>query len=209
MNDKLIENEKKIFDAIQELKDSIFGLNQSYADFCYQYSAEYGYTLDQSKLESFAQSLSETAKQVKHYEGAFEPVLPLFFRMSIMFLAAACNPSDWLFVSIRKLGNTVYKANTEEKSVFDIMVEDSSKYLDEYFEDNIFRTTYEQFSDAISNVDMTNFGQCTKRALERFIDDNNLNTLNDDVATQNIISRMQRTSVMIARDIQRKSRFQG
>ena len=209
MNDKQIENEKKIFDAIQELKDSIFGLNQSYADFCYQYSAEYGYTLDQLKIESFAQALSETAMQVKYYEGAFEPVLPVFFRMSIMFLAAACNPSDWLFVSIRKLGNTVYKANTEEKSIFDIMVEDSSKYLDEYFEGNVFWEIYKQFSDLISNVDLTNFGQCVKRALERFIDDNNLNTLNDDAATQNIVSRMRRTSVMIARDIQRKSRFQG
>lgn len=196
---------KKIFDAIQELKDSIFGLNQSYADFCYNYSFENGYYLDQSKLIAFSTSLANTAKQVKYYDSVYAKVLPLFFKMAVMFLAAACNPSDWLFVSIRKLGTAVYKTSAEEQSIFDIMVEDSSAFLDEYFSDKSFQEVYNQFSKEITTIDMDNFGQCVKRAIERFIDENELNTLNDDVATQNIISRMARTSAIITRDLQRKS----
>lgn len=201
-------NEKKIFDAIQGLKDSIFGLNQPYTDFCYSHSLEEGYTLDLSKLSEFSTSLANTAKQVKYYDATFEPVLPLFFKMAVMFLAAACNPDDWLFVSLRKLGDTVYKTNASEQSVFDIMVENDSKYLNEYYQDKAFQAIYNQFSEEIAFLDMTNFAQCVKQAIERFIDENELNTLNDDIATRNIILRIQRSSEMITRDMLRKSRFQ-
>ena len=141
---------------------------------------------------------------MKYYHEDYDTALPSFFAMTILFLAAACNPSDWVFVSIKKIGSAVYKSGSE-KSVFDIMVEDSTAYINSCYEDNRFWVEYNQFSKSIEDVDLTDFEQCVKRTLERFIDDNNLNTLNDPLATDNIIARLNRTSSFISRELQRNS----
>lgn len=208
MADISAENERKIFDAIQDLKDSIFGLKQSYTSFCYDHFNSDGYStydLSQEKMLLFIEKLCDTARNVKYYHEDYDAVLPSFFAMTILFLTAACNPSDWLFVSIKKIGSTVYKSGSE-KSVFDIMVEDSTGTINGRYEDDCFWVEYRKFNKSIENVDLTDFEQCVKRTLERFIDDNNLNTLNDPLATNNIIARLNRTSSFINRELQRNSR---
>lgn len=209
MENNQAANEKKIFDAIQELKDCIFGLKQTYTDFCYEHTVKDGcssYMMSTEKLNDFANELSETAKAVRYYNESFDPILPVFFKVTIMFLTAACNPSDWLFVSIRKIGGTVFKTDPDEKSTFDIMVETATPTINDYFTDGLFWKDYELFNASLGGVDLSDFEQCVKRTIERFIDEHELNALGDDVATQNFVARINRTAVTIARDLRRSSR---
>lgn len=201
------ENEQKIFDAIQNLKDNIFGATQSYTEFCYlSENSEKGYTLrlDDNKLQDFAKELSDTAKNVEEYTSDYSKVLPVFFRMAVMFLTAACNPDDWIFLSIRKLGRTVYKKDVSEQSVFDIMVQDSSHYIKEYFPEGTFNVEYTLFNDSIVGVDLTNFELCVKHALEHFIDNHKLNSLDDYAYTKRILAQINRSASLIRHDILKK-----
>lgn len=205
MNEKQRENEKKIFDAIQDLKDSIFGLKQSYIPFCFDYSTESGYLLNTEKLNVFSQELAKLARTTKTYDDNFEPVIPLFFIVCIKFLTASCNPSDWLFLSIRKIAKTNDGTEDYPISTFDIMIKNSSVFLKGYYQDGIFWNEYDEFKTLMLEVDKDNFYQCIKNTIETFIDENNLNSLNDDKTTQSLLSKINRTSSVIARELQRNS----
>ena len=206
MNETRISNEQKIFSAIQELKDSIFGLKQSYTEFCYDYSEETGLFLDPEKTNDFANNLLETSKPVRYYDSDFEEIFPLFIKMSVIFLDATCNPSDWLFVSIRKIGKTIYEEDPQQKSTFEIMVNNAKEAINSHHDSKQFWDTYELFQSKSSLINMRNFGQYVKLSVERFIDDNGLNYLDDTKATEMLISRINRTSSIIAKEVQRKSR---
>lgn len=207
MTDQQAINEKKVFDAIQELKDSIFGMNQPYIGYCYDYSLENGHSLNIDRVDEFANALSETSKKVSVYDNHFSEVLPSFFRLSVLFLDAVCNPSDWIFVSIRKIAETVYKQDNDQQSTFDIMVEKSS--IHRFAAKETFYKEYNHFNKCIHDVEMTNFARCVKLTLECFIDEKELNPLADDDSIRAIISRVNRTSSVISREIQRRSTLRG
>ena len=201
MTERQLKNEERIFDTIQELKDSIFGLKQSYISFCYDYTEENGYVLNYEKLHSFSLELSDIAKKVDCYDDSFANILPSFFKLAVIFLHTTCNPSDWIFVSFRKIGKTIYKNQEDEQSTFDIMVENATEYL----KDNLFWKEYSLFNNLIKNVNLSDIDLCIKKTIETFIDEYRLNCLDDDELTQNIISKINRISFFITKESAHKS----
>lgn len=109
MNEKQRNNEEQIFKAIQDLKDSVFGLKQPYIRYCYTYSEEEGYRFCATMADAFADELSAAARRVPSYREELADVMPLFFRMIPRLLAAICASGDWIFVSFRKLADTALK----------------------------------------------------------------------------------------------------
>lgn len=201
-----MENEHKVFEAIQSLKDSVFGLKQSFSEYCFDFSNTREYTFNETKMYSFIDELAKLAQSTRAYSSSFERFIPLFLEMSLRFLAAACNPSDWQFRSIKKLAGTVYRESSDYKSTFDFMVEDTQKYLDAYWACGQFGKVYSEYSAIILDFDYdacVSFETCVKQTLERFIDSHNLNSLSSDFDTQTIIARITRTANLIQADLEK------
>lgn len=208
MTQNIQENERKIFAAIQHLKDSIFGLTQSFSDFCFDINQEGKSIVSETKLRSFVEDLTLRSHQSSDYDNAFCELSPLFFEMSIRYLLAACNPSDWQFISIKKLAATLHRQGDGYKSTFDFMVEDMHEYLEDYWQGDEFRQLYSKYSTLINGLsyeECVSFEKCVKAALERFIDAHYLNSLVNDFETQAIVSKINRTASIIHSDL-RKAR---
>lgn len=209
MNKTQKENEEKLFKAIQDLKDSIFGLKQPYIPLCYDISPERGYEFNSRKMRALVDELTETSKTVRSYQAEFAPILPLFFELCFKFLAAVCNPSDWIFVSIRKIANTLYRHAPGADSTFDRMLRNNRNTIDNLFAQDEFWPLYEDFSARIDELDFQGFSQCVKHTVETYIDNHHLNTLDHDQATQSIITRLNRVSSTIQRDVSRFDRMES
>lgn len=192
-------NEEKIFSAIQDLKDSIFGLNNSYVNFCYEYSENFHY-LNEEKMDSFISELIELSRNTNTYKNEFESLIKDLLYMEIKYIQHFCPFNDQTFASLRKIAETVYKPNAEYKSTFDVLIGDQKDFLD-----LIFIEKYDNFTQEIINVDFNEFYKCIKHALEAFIDNHNLNCLNDEAATSNMVFKISRLSQRIQFDTRQRN----
>ena len=203
MNQKQWENEEKVFKAIQDLKDSIFGLKQSYIPFCYTNDREDGYRFSEEKTKVFVQKLSECAVETRPYSPELERVIPLFFEVTTKLLAAICSSGDWVFVSFRKLADTAKKSCPEENSVYERIVADHKYKIDRMFDKEAFWPLYEEFMGYMGHVDGERFYLCVKQTVECFLDDHRLNCLDKEQLTESIVARISRLCASIERDLDR------
>lgn len=208
MNQKQFENEDKIFQAIQDLKDSIFGLKQPYIRYCYEYTEEDGYVFSRERTGVFAHRLTMCARETRTYSEELSAAIPLFFEMCAMLLAAICGKGDWIFVSFRKIAKAALKSSPEEESVLERIVKNSQEDIDDMFPDGAFWVLYEEFRPYMGQVDAEGFYLCVKHALEDFLDEHHLNALDKDKATESMVARINRLSAAIERDLSR-SEFSG
>lgn len=203
MDAKQRVNEEKIFKAIQELKDSVFGLKQPYISFCYNYSREDGYRFIPAKAEFFAAELSRCAMSARTYSEELSEVMPLFFRTVLRLLAAICGSGDWVFVSFRKLAKAALKDTPEDESVLERIVESHRAAIGGMFFEEEFWPEYEAFCGYMGRVDSEAFYLCAKHAVEAFVDEHKLNVLDHDSVTDGVVARISRLAAAIDRDLDR------
>lgn len=187
------ENESAIHNAIQDLKDSIFGLKQPFSVMGIISDTEHGPTIDSEKLSPFISELENIAKTLPDHDDGIERVLKQFWIVAIKFLIVSCREEDWNFQSIKKLAGAVEKADVETDSVFDILISDARHDLSmAYPGDEEFWALYREFSLGIIDCDTNKFLLLNKHTLERYIDNHLLNTLESPEATNQIISQIER-----------------
>ncbi len=203
MNRKQRENEDKVFKAIQDLKDSIFGMRQPYIRYCYIHTDEDGLVFCDEKAEIFVTLLCSFCSGTRTYSEEWGAVMPLFFRVTARLLAAICNSGDWIFVSFRKLAKAAMKSSPEEESVYERIVDSHRAQIDQTFPSGVFWPDYESFRSFMGQMDPEDFYLCVKHTLEDFLDDQNLNVLDRDQLTDSVIARMSRLSAAIERDLRR------
>lgn len=201
MNRRQKINEEQVFKAIQNLKDSIFGLKQSYTRYCYRVTEEDGYVFDREKAKFFAGLLSKYSSYTRKYSEELAPVMPLYFEMCAMLLATICGKGDWVFVSFRKIAETAVKSSPEEESTLNRIVSRYWDELDSMFPDGAFRTLYEEFDSYMGRVSGEAFYYTVKYTLEDFLDDNSLNVLDRDRMTESAVARINRLAASIERDL--------
>ena len=204
MNEKQRTNEEQIFKAIQDLKDSVFGLKQPYIRYCYTYSEEEGYQFSIPMADAFAEELSDIARQMPTYCEELSEVMDLFFRMIPRLLAAICASGDWIFASFRKLAETALKDSPEEESVLERIVNGHRDVIDETFPDGSFWPVYDAFCSYMGRVDNDAFYRCAKNGVEGFLDERRLNVLDSDRATAGVVARISRLAASIDRDLSRR-----
>ena len=204
MNEKQRSNEEQIFKAIQDLKDSMFGLKQPYIRYCYIYSEEEGYRFSIRMADLFAEELSVVARRTPTYSEELSEVMGLFFRMIPRLLAAICASGDWVCVSFRKLAETALKDTPEEKSVLERIVDSHREAIDETFPDGSFWPVYDAFCGYMGCVDNDAFYRCAKNSVEGFLDERHLNVLDSDRATAGVVARISRLAASIDRDLLRR-----
>ena len=203
MNRKQKENEEKLFKAVQDLKDSFFGLKQPYTRYCYDRTEENGLVFNWGKADAFAAVLFEFSPQTRVYGEDLEKAVRLFFRVTVRLLDAICHSGDWIFVSFRKLAETALKSSPEEESVYERIVKNHSTKIDDHFPDGSFWPEYEDFCTFMGQVDSERFYYCVKYTVEAFLDDRRLNVLDRDQLTESVITRISRLSAAIERDLLR------
>lgn len=196
-------NEEKIFDVIQDLKDSIFGLKNSYVKYCYSETNE-GLYWDNRKSENFIEELLKHAKMTSTYNAQFEGLIVLAFELTLKFILHACNFEEQQFVSLRKIIKTTQKRSKEEQSVFEIMVERQKGYFDMIYFDKL-----KLFCDQIIDVNFDDFYKSCKHAIEAFIDSHNLNSIKNDKATSELVLRISRLSNITAAEIRKYANING
>ncbi len=203
MNAKQRANEDKIFKAIRDFKDSVFGLRQSYVPFCYTHSREDGDVFSVEKMSVFAFELFVYARQTKEYTDELKQVLSSYFRMVLMLLHAICSSGDWIFVSMRKLAEAALKSGTESESTLDRIVKSHTDRIDSAFPDGEFWEEYEMFCRDMGRVDNEAFYLSVKHALETFLDEHQLNVLDRDSSTDAVVARLSRLAASVERDLAR------
>ena len=203
MNTKQQANEEKIFKAIRDFKDSVFGLRQSYTTFCYTRSDEDGEVFSMDKMTVFAFELYVYSRQTKEYTDELEKILASYFRMVLMLLHAICSSGDWIFVSMRKLAEAALKSSTEDESTLDRIVSSHRSRIDRAFPDGAFWQEYELFCCDMGRVDNEAFYLSVKHALEKFLDEHRLNVLDRDSSTDAVVARLSRLAASVERDLAR------
>lgn len=203
MNAKQKANEDKIFKAIRDFKDSVFGLRQSYMPFCYTRSGEDGDVFSMEKMTAFARELTGYAKQTKEYTDELEGVLSGYFPTVLMLLHAICSSGDWMFVSMRKLAEAALKSSVEDESTLDRIVSSYRSRIDRAFPCGEFWQEYEAFCRDMGRVDNEAFYLSVKHALEAFLDEHRLNVLDRDSSTDAIVARLSRLAASVERDLAR------
>lgn len=196
-------NEENIFDAIQDLKDSIFGLKNSYVQYCYSQS-DTGLAWDDDKSNLFIKELLKSATNTKTYKEEFNELVSMVFEIAIEYIRYACNFEEQLFVSLRKIIKTTEKYTCDELSTFEIMIDRQKQYFD-----LIYLEKCKEFSVKMIEVEFDDFYKCCKNAIEQFIDEKNLNTIYNDRATREIVSRVNRVSNIVAGDIRKNAEVYG
>lgn len=196
-------NEERIFDSIQELKDSLFGMKLSYVRYCYSKS-ESGLYWDNQKSERFIQELLNCSKESRCYDETFDDLIMTVFELSLKFILHASNFDEQRFVNLRKIIKTTEKFNISDKSVFEIMVDTQKKYFD-----LVFLRKCDDFSKKIASIEFDKFYRCCKHGIELFIDNKKLNTiLNDDLSMQ-MVSRINRLANITAMEVRRNAEVNG
>ena len=190
------ENERKVFDAIQSLKDSVFGLKSSYVPFCYT-AKKRGMSFDWEKYELFVEELCECAKEVEGYSEAIGERLREFFGLVLLFVDLFCPQDDRCFSSFKKLALTVLESGGSKGSLFDAIILD---YVERDETDDAFRSDYKSFSSKIAEVDNETFYRCEKIAVENFIDRHALNCLRSSEETMRAVSEIQNIAMRLQRD---------
>ena len=196
-------NEEKIFDVIQDLKDSIFGLKNSYVKYCYS-ETDGSLFWDNKKSEKFIKELLEHAKMTSTYNAQFEGLIVLAFELILKFILHACNFEEQQFVSLRKIIKTTQKESKEDQSIFEIMVEQQKGYFDMVYFDKL-----QLFSDQIIEVNFDDFYKSCKHAIEAFIDSHNLNSIKNDKVTSELVLRISRLSNITAAEIRKYANING
>lgn len=195
------KHEDEIFQAIQDLKDSIFGLKQPYTPYCYEDIPGQGYVFSPAKTGEFVGQLCALAREVRSYREELEPVLPLFFSMTVRLLSAICGSGDWVFVSFRKIAKTALKSEPDEESTLDRIVSSHRHLLDLHFPEGEFWADFDVFSHYMGRVDPDSFYMCVKHTVERYLDCRRLNPLDSPRTTQAITTRIHRLSAAIEQEL--------
>ena len=123
------ENEKKLLKAIQQFKDTAFGLESRYTPYCYEY-IDGVRRLNEEKVETFITELEELAKRSSFYTDALTSLIDKFLRVVIRYMDCTFAPYEYKFVSIRKIADTVYKQSLAQVSTFDILITDQKHKID-------------------------------------------------------------------------------
>ena len=190
------ENEAKIFEAIQNLKDSVFGLKASYVPFCYT-ARKRGMSFDWEKYELFVDELCKCAEEVEGYTETIGERLREFYGIVIRFVDLFCPQDDRCFASFKKLALTVSEDGGSKGTLFDAIMRD---YVERDELDDAFRRAYESFSAKIGGEDFAAFYRCEKIAVEHFIDRHELNCLRSSEETLRAIEEIQRATMRLQRD---------
>lgn len=185
------KNEERIFCAIQKLKDSVFGMNSSYVNYCYSYKDGF-YHMDNEKMNYFILELVDLAKTTQTYQDEFEQRIYDILFLGIKYIEMFCPFDDQNFAGLRKIAESAYKTSLDYKSTFDILINDQKEQLD-----LAFLNKYEDFTSNIIKVDFQKFYKCIKHSLEAFIDKNNLNCLYAEELTNKVVFKIERLSQTI------------
>lgn len=186
-------------DALQLLKDTIFGMEASYTDFCYNKEAP-GWYLDEDKVQSFIRELLKNAKCLHICTPDQEELISSFLHIVIEYLDRTFSSHEYKFSSIRKISAAVKKEFIYYKSPFDILIEDEQKNLSEEC-----LAMHTNFTNKIVSVNQDDFVACVKYALEKFIDDHQLSCLSDEFAARQTASRIRRLADRIQLDQRHRS----
>lgn len=203
MTEKQRINEEKVFDAIQDLKDSVFGLKNSYVRFCYS-DSESGRFWDNSRVDIFIDEIIENAKKSSYYKSEFASDIKLILELILKFIHKVCPFEDQRFVSIRKIVKTAEKPTTDYKSVFEIMIETQNQYFDMEYQNKC----NELFLN-ITGIDFQSFYKCIKHGIEAFIDSKGLNILNDDDMTREVLARIKRVTNITTMEVRKYADTNG
>lgn len=182
------ENEKKLLKAIQQFKDTAFGLESRYTSYCYEYIGGVR-QLNEEKVEAFITELEELAKRSSFYTDALTSLIDKFLRVVIRYMDCTFAPYEYKFVSIRKIADTVYKQSLTQVSTFDILITDQKQKMDPYY-----YSLYENFTKDIVDADQSAFFRCIKTSLDAFVDEHQLNCLHDDQETAELVARINQYS---------------
>lgn len=188
------KREKKIFDAIQQLKDAVFGMESSYAQYCYSMS-ERRWKFDPEKANQFISELIGYAVEDPRYAGELEPLIRDFLIIVLEYLDCTFASNEYKFCSIRKIAYATWKETAENVSTFDVLITDVEKDLSA----DCFQI-YKKFTNAIVTVDQDAFYICIKHALEKFVDENGLSCIDDEDAVDQMVARIRQLAYRLKVD---------
>ena len=190
------ENEAKVFEAIQSLKDSVFGLKASYVPFCYT-ARKQGMSFDWEKYEGFVDGLCACAEEVSGYTDSIGLRLREFFGLVIRFVDLICPADDRCFASFKKLALTVPREEGCPRSVFEVIIQ---SYMERDELDAAFLKEYESFTAGMLLEDFEVFYRCEKIAVEKFVDRHALNCLRSSEETMRAVSEIQDLAMRLQRE---------
>ena len=192
--DEIQKREKKILDAIQQLKDSVFGMETSYAQYCYSVN-EHKSELDFEKVNQFIYKLINYASADSRFTAELKPLIQDFLTITLQYLDSTFASYEYKFSSIRKIAYTIRKNNAEQKSTFDILITDVEQDLST----DCF-ALYKKFTNDILSVDQESFYLCIKHALEKFVDEHGLNCIDDENAVDQMVSKIHQLAYRVKLD---------
>ena len=195
--DKIQKQEKQIFDAIQLLKDAVFGMESSYAPYCYFSTAQVR-KLDVDKMRQFIEELLLLASQDSRYSSDLESLIKDFLLITLNYLDCTFASNEYKFSSIRKIAYATWKQAENQTSTFDILITDVEKNISSECFD-----LYKQFTKQIITVDQDAFYICVKHSLEKFVDNHGLNCIGDEDAVDQMTSRIRQLAFRINVDSKR------
>ena len=204
MSADMKNNEQRILDGYEKLKDRIFGLDQPFFKPFYTYSPRQGYQYDEVAANLLIESVLEHCAKD---EQLFYSIMRDFLDISLKFLFVACNSDDWSYISFVKLSETIEKREADWVTTMDVMVGDEQEVLNDTYGDK-FNETYNRLTDAILGKDLSEFPHYVKKSLEKHIDANGLNCLNDDEMTEEVLELMDQISRRVSMMYRRKVRGQ-
>lgn len=204
MSADMKSNEQLILDKHQQLKDRIFGLDQPFFKPFYTYTPRQGYQYDEAAADLLIESILEHCDKD---EQLFYNIMRDFLDISLKFLFVACNSDDWSYISFVKLSETIEKQEVEWITTMDVMVGDEQEVLNDTY-GNEFNETYERLTAAILGKDLSEFPRYVKKSIEKHIDANGLNCLDDDEMTEEVLELMDQISRRVRMMYRRKVRGQ-
>lgn len=197
-------NEERILQKYQKVKDTIFGLDQPFFRQFYTYTARQGYQYDENEADLLIKSILEYCDKE---EQLFYSIMQDFLDVGLKFLFATCNSDDWIYISFVKLSEIIEKLEEDWVTTMDVMVGDEQETLNRTFGDE-FNETYQRLTNAILGKDLSEFPRYVKKSLEKHIDAKGLNSLDDDILTDEILELMdmvaRRVKVMYRHKIRRR-----
>ena len=201
MSADMKSNEERILNECKNLKDVIFGLDQPFYKPCYTYTPGQGYQYDEAAANLLVESvLGHCDKD----EQLFYSIMRDFLDISLKFLFVACNSDDWSYISFVKLSETIEKPDAEWITTMDIMVGDEQEVLNDTYGDK-FNETYERLINAILGKDLSEFPRYVKKSIEKHIEANGLNCLDDEM-TEEVLELMDQISRRVRMMYRRKAR---
>ena len=150
----------------------------------------------------FASLIEELASYLPPIVAEEEKLLyRCFFEMSIAYLESACNPSDKVFLSLKKLSQINLVDTQQSGSVFRIMLEEAKSSVQSEKERSmieICENSYHEFLQyAPTFYEKQKFEMIISSAVESFLGAHNLGMTDDEVSNSSIQSILNMTMKLI------------